>query len=370
MNIAIVGCGNCAASLVQSLQLGYDNQKITGFIPERIAGETIRDIHVVAAIDVDARKVGQDLSVALTTPPNVARTLTNLLPSGVIVNMGPILDGVAEHMISNDDQISFQPARETTPVDVASLFRDRDVDVVVNLIPVGSRKATEYYAKATLKAGAGFVNGIPVFIASDQKWASLYKKKRLPLLGDDMKSQFGATRIHRALVESIIASGLKICSTDQENWGGNTDFKNMIAIDRRSDKLESKHASIATLFKGNFPEIYAGPARGARGGFVSGMGDRKRATINIECVGFGGVPIDVRATLECDDSPNAAAVLVDVIRIAAAAKRAGIGGPLEEVCAKYFKHPPVPYGEDEGRARCERWITLVERELGLGENRD
>lgn len=340
IRVAIAGVGNVAASLVQGVEYyaaRCEELSLSGLANEEIGGYRISDIKFVAGFDVNSEKVGKDLSDAIFTKPNCVRILDNVPKTGAKVFPAPIFDSVARHMVNH-----FNIA-EYAPVDVASVLMERGADMLVNLIPVGSRVATEYYARACLKAGCAMVNGIPEFIASDREWGERFREAGLPVAGDDVKSQLGATILHRALVNLMYERGVKIDETYQLNIGGNTDFLNMMSEERLRTKRISKTEAVTKLVP------YDIPTRIGPSDFVPFLGDTKVAYVWVKGRIFGGMPVQIDLKLSVADSPNAAGVLVDVIRLTKLALDRGVAGPLEKVCAYYFKHPPLNLPDPEAR---------------------
>ena len=356
IKLAIVGVGNCASSLLQGIEYyrAHDPAKSAGILHPEIGGYRLEDIRVVAAFDIDRRKVGKPLEQAVFAPPNCTTVFHRELPShGVIVHMGPVLDGVAAHMSEYSDERAFRVADEK-PCDTAQVLRDSGAEVLVCYLPVGSEDAVHHYAQACLDVGVALVNCVPVFIASHPEWSAEFRKKNLPVVGDDIKSQFGATIVHRILARLMGDRGVKLERTYQLNTGGNTDFLNMLEASRLTSKRISKTESVQSqldvpLEKDN---IHIGPSD-----YVAWQKDNKVCFLRMEWRGFGGVPMNLELRLSVEDSPNSAGVAVDAIRCAKLALDRKIGGPLEEISAFCMKHPPKQLRDSEARERVEQWIA-------------
>jgi myo-inositol-1-phosphate synthase len=355
IRIAIVGVGNCASSLIQGLHY-YRNADgstpIPGLMHNRLGGYSIADIKPVCGFDVDARKVGKDLSEAIFAAPNCTVKFSDVPKLGAPVYMGPAEDGVAPHMDKYPEEVRFKTSGEK-PVDVAAKLREHKVDVLLCYLPVGSQKATEKYAEACLNAGVAFVNNLPVFIASDPAWAKRFAEKKIPILGDDIKSQVGATILHRVLTRLFEDRGVKIVNTYQLNFGGNTDFMNMLDRNRLASKKISKTEAVRSQMATpiNHSNIHIGPSD-----YVPWLKDQKIAFIRIEGKKFGDVPIQLECRLSVEDSPNSAGVVIDAIRCAKLALDRQIGGPINSASSYFFKHPPVQYTDGEARQRLEAFI--------------
>ena len=336
IRLAIVGVGNCASSLVQGLDY-YKNGDRSGLIQDDIGGYCVGDIRVVAAFDVDERKVGQPLGTALKALPNCTPWFTrDLTGEGVIVQMGPIYDGVAPHMAEYDAEVSFRPSRQE-PVDVVKVLRESGANVLINYLPVGSDQAVKFYAGAALEAGVAMVNCMPVFIASDPEWAERFRSKGLPIVGDDIKSQLGATIVHRTLAQLFGERGITVKRSYQLNTGGNTDFLNMLSQERLKSKRISKTEAVASALPANHKsQLHIGPSD-----YVPWLQDNKCCFLRIEGEGFAGQPIELELRLSVMDSPNSAGCAMDAIRYCAAARDRGVGGPLEAPSAFFMKRPPV-----------------------------
>jgi len=355
IRLAIAGVGNCASALIQGL--AYYSRKgdldTAGLLHENLGGYRLSDIKIVAAFDVDRRKVGRPVEEAIFAPPNCTAVFQRELPAtGVTVQMGPVLDGVADHMARYPEEHAFRVADEK-PCDVAQVLHDSKADVLVCYMPVGSEEATQFYAQAALDTGVAFVNCMPVFIASDPEWAQRFRKKNVPVVGDDIKSQFGATITHRVLARLMGDRGVRLDRTYQLNTGGNTDFLNMLEQERLRTKRISKTQSVQSQLDHPLdPEnIHIGPSD-----YVAWQKDNKVCFIRMEWRGFGDVPCNLEVRLSVEDSPNSAGVAIDAIRCAKLALDRGIGGPLDEISAFAMKHPPRQMRDSEAVKLLERWI--------------
>jgi myo-inositol-1-phosphate synthase len=355
IKIAIVGIGNCASALVQGLYYyNKDCNDSTGLMHYELGGYIPSDIEVVAAFDVDARKVGKDLNEAIFQKPNCTKIFCNNLPSsGVEVMMGHVLDGVAPHMHQYPADQTFVVA-EKEPVDVVGVLKESGAEILLNYLPVGSEQASRFYARCALEAGCALINNIPVFIASDKDWALQFEKRGLPIVGDDIKSQVGATILHRTLVKLFVDRGVKIERTYQLNTGGNTDFLNMLARERLHSKKVSKTKAVQSLLDVPLDgeNVYIGPSD-----YVPWQKDNKICFIRIEGKKFGGASIVLDARLSVEDSPNSAGVVIDAIRCCKLALDRGIGGVLLSISAYAMKHPPVQYSDPEARQMVEEFIA-------------
>jgi myo-inositol-1-phosphate synthase len=351
VRIAIVGVGNCASALVQGLQYYRDadpSDTVPGLMHVKLGPYHVADIEVVAAFDVDGKKVGRDVAEAIFAEPNnTIRFAADLPPTGVTVQRGATLDGLGryyrEAIQESDDH----------PVDVAQALRDAGADVVVSYLPVGSEEATRHYAQAALDAGCGFVNCIPAFIASDPAWAKRFGHAGLPIVGDDIKSQLGSTIIHRVLAKLLEDRGVRLDRTYQLNFGGNMDFKNMLERERLTSKKVSKTQSVQSQLRKRLDDddIHIGPSD-----HVPWLEDRKWAQIRLEGQSFGDVPLTVELKLEVWDSPNSAGIVIDAIRSAKLAMDRGIGGPLIGPSAYFMKSPPVQFSDEAAREMVEEFI--------------
>lgn len=375
VRVAVAGVGNCASSLVQGIYY-YANpekeKKIAGLMTPEIGGRRPSDIEIVAAFDIDARKVGRPLKEAIFAEPNCTPIFCPDIPDiPVTVQMGPVLDGVSEHMLSYPENRSFRIA-DARPVDVVKVLQESKADVLVNYLPVGSEEATYYYAEAALKAGVAFVNAIPVFIASNPQWAERFRRKQLPIIGDDIKSQVGATIVHRVLTRLFEDRGVRLERTYQLNFGGNTDFLNMLNYSRLDSKKKSKTNSVQSQLDEALPEedIHIGPSD-----YIPWLKDNKVCQIRMEGVGFGDQPITLDLRLSVQDSPNSAGVIIDAVRYARLALDRRIGGPLLGVSAYLMKSPPVQMTDDEARRRVMEFLKSgsdapLPAAAGFGDGRD
>jgi myo-inositol-1-phosphate synthase len=329
-------------------------EKTRGLRHQEIGGYTAGDVRVVAAFDIDRRKVGRPLQEAAFALPNCTTVFQDRLPDyGVRVEMGPVLDGVPAHMYEYPDERAFRPA-DTASCDVAQVLRDSGAQVLVNYMPVGSEQATRHYATACLNSGVGFVNCMPVFIASEPEWASRFAARRLPIVGDDIKSQVGATIIHRTLARLLRDRGVELEQTYQLNTGGNTDFLNMLERHRLKSKRISKTESVQSQLETPLPadKIHIGPSD-----YVPFQNDNKVCFLRMEWRGFGDVPMNLEMRLSVEDSPNSAGIVIEAIRCARLALDRGIGGPLHAASAVCMKRPPVQMRDEEAHARLDRWIA-------------
>lgn len=351
IRVALAGVGNCAASLIQGIEYyrhASETEDIPGLMHPRLGGYHVGDIEVVAAFDVDKEKVGVDLARASHASRNCTITIAEVPDTGVTVQRGPTLDGLGAYYREAIDESDAQP------VDVAAALKEARVDVLVSYLPVGSEEADKFYAAAALEAGCAFVNALPVFIASDSKWAKRFADAGLPIVGDDVKSQVGATITHRVLAKLLEDRGVRLDRTMQLNVGGNMDFKNMLERSR----LESKKISKTEAVTSNVPrelagrDVHIGPSD-----HVEWLDDRKWAYVRLEGRGFGDVPLSLEYKLEVWDSPNSAGVVIDAIRAAKIALDRGEGGPVEAASSYLMKHPPTQLPDDEARARLEEFIA-------------
>ena len=364
IKVAIVGLGNCASSLIQGINY-YRNRNQTdvpGVMYADIGGYSPMDIDVVAAFDVDERKVGKPISEAIFELPNNTRVFETNIKENVIVKMGMPLDGVASHMANYHDEVNFLVADEPH-VDVTRVLQERNVDLVINYLPVGSQKATEFYVNAALQAGVAFLNCIPVFIASDPKWEKRFVDAGLPIIGDDMKSQFGASILSQVLQETLFNRGHSVEFHQQLNVGGNTDFANMMDQSRLASKKTSKENVIRCQndIRGiPVPKdgIYAGPSS-----FVPYLKDNKVAYVKVLAHGFGGAPVEIDCKLSVQDSPNSAGVVIDAIRFLKVASELGIVGSLRGPSAWTQKTPPEQMTIEDAKLECDalasRTLTTV-----------
>ncbi|HZM80688.1 MAG TPA: inositol-3-phosphate synthase [Candidatus Limnocylindrales bacterium] len=351
VRVAIVGVGNCASSLVQGVEYYRDadpSQRVPGLMHVDFGGYHVKDVEFVAAFDVDAKKVGRDLAEAIVASENNTIKLADVPPVGVTVQRGPTFDGIGQYyreIIEESDE---------GPVDVVKVLRDARVDVVVSYLPVGSEQADKFYAQAAIDAGCAFVNALPVFIASTPEWAKKFEDAGLPIVGDDIKSQVGATIVHRALAKLFEDRGVELLRTYQLNFGGNMDFMNMLERNRLVSKKISKTQSVTSQIphevgKG---DVHIGPSD-----HVPWLDDRKWAYIRLEGRAFGDVPLNAELKLEVWDSPNSAGVIIDAIRAAKIALDRKIGGPLLSASSYFMKSPPVQYSDHDAREAVEAFIN-------------
>jgi len=358
IKIAIVGIGNCASSLIQGIHYyrGKNAEDVIGLMHWEIDGYRPGDIEVVAAYDVDKRKVGKDVHEAVFAEPNCTKAIYPDLPrSGVTVRMGRILDGVADHMKNYDDKFTFVLADrpETTEEEVVKVLKESGAEILLNYLPVGSEEATRFYAECALEAGIAFINNIPVFIASDPEWAKRFEEKNIPVIGDDIKSQMGATIVHRVLTDLFKKRGVKLERTYQLNTGGNTDFLNMLSRDRLISKKVSKTEAVqaVTAKRLNDENIHIGPSD-----YVAWQKDNKICFIRMEGKLFGDVPMNLELRLSVEDSPNSAGVAIDAIRCTKLALQRGQGGALYAPAAYFCKHPPRQFTDGEAFQMIEQFV--------------
>jgi len=358
IKIAVVGVGNCASALIQGLHYYKDKgpEQAIGLMHWEIGGYRPEDIEVVAAFDIDQRKVGQDVSQAIFAPPNCTEKFCReIRDSGTVVRMGRILDGVSDHMGDYKENRTFLPADlpEADQDTVVRILKESEAQILLNYLPVGSEKATRFYAECALEAGTAFINNIPVFIASDIKWAKKFALKKIPLIGDDIKSQLGATIAHRVLTDLFKKRGVQLDRTYQLNTGGNTDFLNMLNRKRLSSKKKSKTEAVQSVAAERLDDenIHIGPSD-----YVPWQNDNKVCFIRMEGRMFGDVPIDLEMRLSVQDSPNSAGVAIDTIRCAKLALDQNIGGVLEAPSAYFCKHPPTQFSDDEAFRMTEAFI--------------
>ena len=351
LRVAIVGVGNCASSLVQGVTYYADadaSTRVPGLMHVVLGGYHVGDVEFSAAFDVAASKVGCDLAEAIVAEPNNTHVFADVPPAGVTVQRGPTLDGIGQYL---RDVV----AESTSPVvDVASALRRSETDVVVCYLPVGSEHAVRWYAEQALAAGCGFVNCIPVFIASDPGWRDRFAAQKLPLIGDDIKSQVGATIVHRMLTHLFKERGVRIDRTYQLNFGGNTDFMNMLERERLESKKISKTRAVTSQMAEKLPgaSVHVGPSD-----YVEWLTDRKWCYIRIEGTSFGDVPLNCELKLEVWDSPNSAGVVIDAVRCAKLAMDRRIGGALLGPASYLMKSPPEQYPDHQAHALMEAFIS-------------
>ena len=359
VNVAIVGVGNCASSLVQGIahySNGGANEQI-GLSHWDLGGYRPKDLKVVAAWDIDRRKVGRDVAEAIFAEPNCTKTFCDHVPAtGTRVRMGKLLDGIADHMANFAPERTFMLAdgeREPSHDDVVEVLRDTRTDVLINYLPVGSQRAAEFYAECALDARVALVNCIPVFIASDEDWAKKFEQAGVPVIGDDIKSQLGATIVHRVLTDLFKKRGVKLDRTYQLNTGGNTDFLNMLERARLASKKISKTEAVQSVAEHRLDpdDIHVGPSD-----YVAWQNDNKICFLRMEGQLFGGVPMNLELRLSVEDSPNSAGVAIDLIRCARVALDRGMSGPVHPAASAFCKHPPRQVPDDEAFVELERFI--------------
>ncbi len=356
VRVAIVGVGNCASSLVQGVEYYQDadpHGAVPGLMHVTFGEYHVSDVEVVAAFDVDAKKVGFDLSDAINNSENNTIRICDVPPTGVTVQRGHTLDGLGKYYRETIEEA------EGEPVDVVQTLKDANADVLVSYLPVGSEQADKFYAQCAIDAGVAFVNALPVFIASDPAWAKKFEDAGLPIVGDDIKSQVGATITHRVLARLFEERGVVLDRTYQLNVGGNMDFKNMLERERLESKKISKTQSVTSNLDHDLGarNVHIGPSD-----YVQWLDDRKWAYVRLEGRAFGDVPLNMEYKLEVWDSPNSAGIIIDAIRAAKIAKDRGIGGPVLSASSYLMKSPPVQRPDDQGRASVEAFIRgAVER---------
>lgn len=359
IKIAIAGLGNCASSLVQGIyyykDVKDDDELVPGLMHNVVGDYKISDIKIVAVFDIDKRKVGKDVSQAIFEKPNCTKTFCKDIPkTGVIVKMAPILDGVADHMKNYPEDQTFMPDNKK-PVDVITELKKSGADVLISYMPVGSQKATEYYAQACLEAGVAFINCMPVFICSDEKWEKKFRDKGIPCIGDDIKSQIGATITHRVLSHLFAERGVTIDRSYQLNVGGNTDFLNMYGERARlkTKKVSKTEAVESQLAKRlSYDNLHIGPSD-----WVPFLKDNKVCFIRMEGRKFGNVPVELELRLSVEDSPNSAGCVIDAIRLLKIALDRKIGGTLISPSAYFMKHPIKQFTDERAREMIEEFIA-------------
>ena len=359
IKIAIIGIGNCASSLVQGIEY-YKNKNAKdaiGLMHWDIGGYMPGDIEVVAAFDIDKRKVGKDISEAIFELPYCTTVFCKDVPkAGVTVKMGRILDGFSDHMKNYDDDKTFviSDEQEASKEDIINALQESGAEILINYLPVGSEEATKFYAKCALESGVAFINNMPVFIASNPEWAEKFKAKNLPIIGDDIKAQVGATITHRVLADLFNKRGAKIERTYQLNTGGNTDFLNMLNRDRLASKKVSKTEAVQSVLAERLDDdnIHIGPSD-----YVPWQKDNKICFLRIEGKIFGDVPMNLELRLSVEDSPNSGGVSIDAIRFCKLALERGQGGILYGPSAFLMKHPPKQFTDDEASKMTEEFIA-------------
>ncbi|HET8728708.1 MAG TPA: inositol-3-phosphate synthase [Alphaproteobacteria bacterium] len=350
VRVAIIGVGNCASSLVQGLEFyrdAGDDDTVPGLMNVTLGGYHVGDIEIVAAFDVNAAKVGRDVAEAIFAPPNNTHRFARVSPIGVVVERGETLDGLGKYL---KEEV---PESDHPVADVARILKRAEADVVVSYLPVGSERATEWYVEQALEAGCAFVNCIPVFIASREGWRRRFEERGLPIIGDDIKSQVGATIVHRVLTNLFRERGVHLDRTYQLNFGGNTDFQNMLERERLESKKISKTGAVSSQLDVPLPagDIHVGPSD-----YVPWLTDRKWCYIRMEGTTFGNVPLNCELKLEVWDSPNSAGIVIDAVRCAKLALDRGIGGALAGPSSYFMKTPPQQFTDAEARARTARFV--------------
>src|SRR5262245_41612609 len=350
VRVAIVGVGNCASSLVQGVEYYRNadpNDRVPGLMHVTFGAYHVSDVEFVAAFDVDAKKVGRDLSEAIVASENNTIKISDVPPLGVTVQRGPTLDGMGLYYLETAEESAEEP------VDVTQALRDARVDVVVSYLPVGSEEADRFYAQAAIDAGCGFVNALPVFIASDPVWAKKFEDAGLPIVGDDIKSQVGATIVHRTLAKLFEDRGVELQRTYQLNFGGNMDFMNMLERERLVSKKISKTQSVTSQIPHEMEKanVHIGPSD-----HVPWLLDRKWAHIRLEGKAFGDVPLNIDLKLEVWDSPNSAGIIIDALRACKIAMDRKIAGPILSASSYFMKSPPVQYSDHDAHAAVEAFI--------------
>ena len=350
IRVAIVGVGNSASALIQGIEY-YKNAKeeanVPGLMHVNFGGYHIRDVRFVGAFDVNKNKIGKDLAEAIFTEPNCVVKFANVPPLGVKISSGPILDGVAEHMKKT---FNIYDENETKTADVVEILKETKTEILVNYLPVGSWKATRFYAQAALGAGCAFINCMPEFIASDKQWSEKFEEKGLPVAGDDVKSQLGATILHRNLVRLCVDRGVIVDETYQLNLGGDTDFQNMTVEERLKTKRISKTEAVKSLVP------YDLPTRIGPSDYVPFLENKKICYLWLKGRKFGDRPLTLTVKLEVEDSPNSAGVVIDVIRAVKLALDRRISGPLISVSSYAFKHPPIQVPDSTAKQWVEEYI--------------
>ncbi|MEX1175336.1 MAG: inositol-3-phosphate synthase [Mycobacterium sp.] len=351
VRVAIVGVGNCASSLVQGVEYYKDadpNSAVPGLMHVMLGAYHVRDVKFVAAFDVDAKKVGFDLSEAIFASENNTIKIADVPPTNVVVRRGPTLDGIGKYYAETIN------LSDEDPVDVVRVLKDNRVDVMVSYLPVGSEEADKFYAQCAIDAGVAFVNALPVFIASDPVWAKKFADAGVPIIGDDIKSQVGATITHRVMAKLFEDRGVQLDRTMQLNVGGNMDFLNMLERERLESKKISKTQAVTSNLQKEFntKDVHIGPSD-----HVGWLDDRKWAYVRLEGRAFGDVPLNLEYKLEVWDSPNSAGVIIDAVRAAKIAKDRGLGGPVVAASAYLMKSPPQQLADDVARTQLEDFIA-------------
>ncbi|MBW8173038.1 inositol-3-phosphate synthase [Ornithinimicrobium sp. Arc0846-15] len=350
VRVAVVGVGNCASSLVQGVEYYKDadpSAVVPGLMHVEFGEYHVRDVEFVAAFDVDAKKVGFDLAEAIGSSENNTIKIADVPPTGVSVQRGPTLDGMGRYYSETIEE------SEREPVDVVAALKESGADVMVSYLPVGSEEADKFYAQCALDAGVAFVNALPVFIASDPVWAAKFEEAGVPIIGDDIKSQVGATITHRVMARLFEERGVALDRTYQLNVGGNMDFKNMLERERLESKKTSKTQAVTSNIEKDLGarNVHIGPSD-----YVQWLDDRKWAYVRLEGRAFGDVPLNLEYKLEVWDSPNSAGIIIDALRAAKIAKDRGLGGPILSASSYLMKSPPQQLPDSEGRAAVEAFI--------------
>lgn len=363
IKIAIVGIGNCASSLLQGIEYykNKNSREAIGLMHWDIEGYKPYDIDVVAAFDIDKRKVGKDVSEAIFQPPNCTKIFSPIPKTGIDVNIGKILDGYSEHMKDYNEQCTFLPCEkehQDPKGHVIEILKKSGVEILLNYTPVGSEEATKFYAECALEAGVAFINCMPVFIASDPDWAGKFERKGLPIIGDDVKSQLGATIVHRILADLFKKRGVKLERTYQFNMGGNTDFLSMLNRKRLQSKKRSKTEAVQSVLAERLEEenIHIGPSD-----YAPWLKDNKICFIRMEGKLFGDISMNLELRLSVEDSPNSAGVTIDAIRCCKLALNRGEKGALIAPSAFFMKHPPTQYTDEEAYRMTEEFIAGLDR---------
>jgi len=355
IRVAVVGVGNCASSLVQGVHYYRDADPATtvpGLMHVRFGEYHVSDVQFVAAFDVDDKKVGKDLAEAIFASENNTITISEVPTTGVTVQRGHTLDGLGKYYLQTIDESAAEP------VDVVRALKDAEADVLVSYLPVGSEEADKFYAQCAIDAGVAFVNALPVFIASDPEWAAKFEEAGVPIIGDDIKSQVGATITHRVMAKLFEDRGVQLDRTYQLNVGGNMDFKNMLERERLESKKVSKTQAVTSNLTGELAgktedrNVHIGPSD-----YVAWLDDRKWAYVRLEGRAFGDVPLNLEYKLEVWDSPNSAGIIIDAIRAAKIAKDRGVGGALLSASSYLMKSPPEQRPDEVGRTRLEAFIA-------------
>jgi myo-inositol-1-phosphate synthase len=348
IKIGIIGVGNCASSLIQGLEY-YNNSNIhtnsVGILHPKISQYSINDIECVAAFDVDKRKVGRDISEAIFLSPNCTLKFSDVPFKGVEVKKSPVFDGISDNLKSI---IKTNPNQK--PENVSKVLRNSGAEILINYLPSGSQKATEYFVKEAIKAGCGFINVIPVFIASNKAFSKKFSDAKLPLAGDDIKSQIGSTILNRAMLELFKLRGVKIEKCTQTCEGGNTDFLNLSEMNRAKNKIISKSAALTEIIDYK-TDIEIIPPR-----YIEGQKDKKTSSISMRGKYFGNATVNIKVNLEVEDSPDSAGVMVDVIRLMKIAFDKEFYGTIEDICSFYFKHPPKQYEDHQAYEKIRKFI--------------